>query len=136
MPCAETPLRPALAAYQGLCGKPFSTPERRNRRVNVTLEQMMAACRNFRDVPLTRDSIGDELQGDLQTRLATAKSYFQNFQSNGLNTPAFQVAGAARETCEIAVAYEPAQLRKLEYAQRCFCNAARLDVALGNVPPG
>lgn len=110
------------------------SPERRNRRVNVTLEQMMAACRNFREVPLTQRSIGSELQVDLQTRLATAQSYFQSFESNGLNTPAFQVAGAARETCEIAVAYEPGQLRKLEYAKRCFCNAARLDVALGKTP--
>lgn len=113
-----------------------ATPDRRNRRVNVTLEQMMAACQNYRAVPLTERSIGTELQGDLKARLTNAAASFQQFQGNGLNTAAFQVAGAARETCEIAVAYDMGAFRKLEYAQRCFCNAARLDVALGKIPPG
>ncbi|OSP53984.1 cell envelope biogenesis protein OmpA [Pseudoruegeria sp. SK021] len=112
-----------------------STPERRNRRVNVTLEQMMTACNSYRTVPLSQSSIGNELQDDLQTRLINATTYFQQFQSDGLNTPAFQVAGATREACEIAVAYDMGAFRKLEYAQRCFCNAARLDVALGKIPP-
>ncbi|MBK0327962.1 OmpA family protein [Rhodobacteraceae bacterium F11138] len=113
-----------------------STPERRNRRVNVTLEQMMAACNNYRTVALTQRSIGAELQNDLKTRLTNARTQFKQFQSDGLNTAAFEVAGAARETCEIAVAYDMGAYRKLEYAQRCFCNAARLDVALGKIPPG
>lgn len=112
-----------------------ATPERRNRRVNVTLEQMMAACQNYRAIPLTQQSIGNELQADLKARLTTAATSFQQFQSDGLNTAAFQVAGTARETCEIAVAYDMGAYRKLEYSQRCFCNAARLDVALGKIPP-
>lgn len=113
-----------------------ATPERRNRRVNVTLETMMSACQNYRSVSLTQRSIGSELQGDLKARLTNAATSFQRFQSDGLNRAAFQVAGPARETCEIAVAQDMGAYRKLEYAQRCFCNAARLDVALGSIPPG
>lgn len=108
-----------------------ATAERRNRRVNVTLDEILGACRNYREVALTRSSVGAELQNDLQARLNTAKSSFSSLRANGQNTPAFQMAGAAREACEIAVSYDPGEFRKVEYAQRCFCNAARLEVALG-----
>ena len=111
-----------------------STPERANRRVNVTLDQMLAACRSFRQIAITRQSIGEELQGDLRNYLATARSQFTAFQSNGQNTPAFEVAGAAREACEIAVAYDMQAIRKVEYAKRCLCNSARLQVAMGQIP--
>jgi hypothetical protein len=108
-----------------------AAPQRANRRVMVTLDDMMAACRSYREVPLTRASVNDALQSDLEARLETAGAMFDHLGKHGKNTPAYQIAGVAREACSIAVAYAPEQIRKVEYAQRCLCNSARLNVALG-----
>lgn len=107
-----------------------SVPERANRRATVTLDDMLAACRSYRDIAITPASVGDALQSDLEARLAEATSAYANFQASGRNGPAFQMAGAAREDCGIATGFERDSLRKTEYAQRCICNSARLRTAL------
>ena len=107
-----------------------TTAERRNRRATVTLDDMLAACRSYRDISITPASIRDELQQDLESRLSEAVSAFAAYQSNGTNGPAFQMAGAAQEDCGIATGFEPNALRKTEYAQRCICSSARLRTAL------
>lgn len=104
--------------------------ERRNRRVTVTLEEMLAACRSWREVGLTPASVGPALQTDLTQRLAEAVSFFDQLAASGANGPAFQMAGAAREDCGIAVGLEGTG-RKVEYAQRCLCSSARMRVAAG-----
>lgn len=108
-----------------------SGPERRNRRVTVALEEILDACRSWRQVPLTQASIGPALQGDLQARLDEAVAWYAKLETTGANGPAFQMAGAAREDCGNAVGFDSGAVRKLEYAQRCLCNSARLRTATG-----
>ncbi|MFC3616762.1 OmpA family protein [Lutimaribacter marinistellae] len=111
------------------------TPERLNRRVTVGLGQILAACRSYRDVPLSQDDIGDTLQADLVAQVVDARSVYQQLTQTGGNPSAFQMAGAARSDCEQAAGYSGDSIRKLEYAKRCMCSTARMDVALGRVPP-
>jgi hypothetical protein len=106
-------------------------PERQNRRVTVTLGEIMAACRTYREVPITQSSVGAELQGDLSARLVEAVGAFDQLANSGTNGSAFQMAGSAREDCGIAVGYAGDALRKAEYAQKCFCSSARMRTALG-----
>ncbi|MEM0950076.1 MAG: OmpA family protein [Pseudomonadota bacterium] len=106
------------------------TAERRNRRVRVSLQDMLAACPSYRTIPLSAQDIGPVVQDDLASRLATAAASYQQFQSSGQNGPAFQMAGAARHDCGIATALDADAPRKVEYGQRCLCNFARLQVAL------
>ena len=108
-----------------------STPERRNRRVRVTLEDILAACRSYREIDLTTGALGPALENDLEQRRDEAVAAFATLVGSGNNGPAYQMAGAAREDCGTAVGYGLDDPRKLEYAQRCFCNSARLQVALG-----
>lgn len=108
-----------------------ATAERQNRRVTVKLEDILAACRSYREITLSQDAIGDELQTDLSTRLSEAVAYYEQFTNSGNNGPAFQMAGAAREDCSNAVGLDRKSVRKIEYAKKCFCNSARLRVALG-----
>ena len=105
-------------------------PERRNRRVTVTLDDIFAACRSWRDLGLTQALVGAELEQDLRARLAEAVGAFQQLRQSGTNGPAYQMAGAAREDCGTAVGFEAQAVRKVEYAQRCLCNYARMKVAL------
>lgn len=108
-----------------------SGPERRNRRVTVTLDEILDACRSWRRVGLTQSSVGPALQQDLVARAEEAAGWYARLTSSGINTPAFQMAGAAREDCGNAVGFDGAALRKVEYAQRCLCSSARLRVAAG-----
>lgn len=108
-----------------------STAQRANRRVTIGLGDMLAACRSWRGINVTPASVGPELQGDLISRLNEAVAAYQRFGADGANAAAFQMAGAAREDCGIAVGFGDAERRKVEYAQRCLCSSARLRVALG-----
>ncbi|MEM6659314.1 MAG: OmpA family protein [Pseudomonadota bacterium] len=108
-----------------------TTADRRNRRVTVGLAEILAACRSYRDVQLTQAAVGNELQQDLNTRLQTAVTQYQLLTNSGQNGPAFQMAGAAKEDCGKAVGLDAGSIRKVEYAKRCFCSSARLNVALG-----
>ncbi|MDW3225359.1 MAG: OmpA family protein [Paracoccaceae bacterium] len=105
-------------------------PERLNRRVTVSLEDIMKACRTYREIPLTPASVGAELQTDLRTRLAEAVQSFDQLAASRRDGAAFQMAGAAREDCGIAVGYDADAVRKAEYAQKCFCSSARMQAAL------
>ena len=105
-------------------------PSRQNRRVTVTLGDMLQACRSFREIPLTRASVGDELQTDIEQRLSEADTFYEQLAVARQSGAAFQMAGAAREDCFIAAGYDADSLRKVEYAQRCFCSSARMRVAL------
>lgn len=106
-----------------------SGPERRNRRVVVTLDDILAACGSWRDVGLTQAAVGPKLDQDLLARLSEAVTYYDHFANSGGNGPAFQMAAAAREDCGNAVGFVDRAHRKLEYAQRCICSSARLRVA-------
>lgn len=108
-----------------------ATAERRNRRVEVALDDMLAACRSYRSIDLNPAGFGDEFQVDLQSRLAEAVSYHDRFAADGANGPAFQMSGAAKYDCGVAASLGSGEGRKLEYGQKCFCNSARLRVALG-----
>lgn len=110
---------------------PVSFPERRNRRVSVALDDVLGACMSYRNVSLTQSSIGDELQMDLVTKLDKSVSVHATYSQNGQNVSALQMAGAATEDCGLAVGLENDSVRKLEYAKKCFCNSARMNVALG-----
>lgn len=105
-------------------------PERRNRRVTVALDDIFAACRSWRDLGLTEASVGAELAQDLRSRLAEAAGAYEQLRRSGVNGPAYQMAGAAREDCGTAVGFRDDAVRKVEYAQRCLCNFARMKVAL------
>lgn len=105
-------------------------PERQNRRVTVSLEEIMAACRTYREIPLTPASVGNELQSDLVARLSQAVQSFDRLAASRNDGAAFQMAGAAREDCGIAVGYDADAIRKTEYAQKCFCSSARMQAAL------
>lgn len=107
-----------------------ATAERLNRRATVTLDDMMAACRSYRNIDLNPAGFGDEFQSDLQARLDRAVSSYVRFAADGRNGPAYQMAGAAKYDCGIAVGLQTNESRKLEYGQKCFCNSARLQVAL------
>jgi hypothetical protein len=107
-----------------------STRERANRRAVVTLDDMLAACRTYRQISLSASSMGPSLQNDLQQRLATAVAAYSQFTASGANPAAYQMAGAAREDCNMAVNLGANEVRKVEFAQKCLCNSARLDVAL------
>ncbi|AVO39871.1 OmpA family protein [Amaricoccus tamworthensis] len=107
-------------------------PELRNRRVSVSLDDIMGACRSWRDVGLTTESVGGALQQDLATRLQEATQTYSRLSGSGRNGSAYQMAGAAREDCDVAVGYRADTVRKLEYAKRCFCNYARMKVAVGD----
>ncbi|MDO6523808.1 OmpA family protein [Shimia thalassica] len=111
-----------------------STPERLNRRVTVGLEDILAACRTYREVPLSVSDVGEALQNDLVQRVKEASEYYGHLSINGGNGAAFQMAGAAREDCEQAVGFKRDSIRKVEYAQKCFCSSARMQVALGLIP--
>jgi hypothetical protein len=105
-------------------------PERLNRRVTVSLGDIMAACRSYREVPLTQASVGEELQHDLEARLLEAANNYKQLAAQRRDGSAFQMAGAAQEDCTIAVSYNSDAIRKAEYAQKCFCSSARMRVAL------
>lgn len=111
-----------------------ATPERQNRRVTVGIEDVLKACPSYRSVELTKSSIGGELQADLVQKLQTAVTTYDQYTANGSNSAAFQMAGAAREDCGVAVGFADSSVRKLEYSKKCFCNSARLQVALGRIP--
>jgi len=49
-----------------------ATAERRNRRVNVSLDDMLAACHSYREIDLNPAGFGEEFQSDLKTRLEEA----------------------------------------------------------------
>lgn len=106
-------------------------PARPNRRVTVTLSDILGVCASYRDIPLQTRDLGDPLQGDLRARLQTAVAQYERLAGTGANTAAWQMAGAAREDCGQAVGYVADSVRKLEYAKRCFCSSARMQVALG-----
>jgi hypothetical protein len=108
----------------------MATAERRNRRVIVTLDDMIAACRSYRNIDLNPAGFGDEFQTDLRSRLYRAVSSYARYAADGRNGPAFQMAGAAKYDCGIAVGLQPNKGGKLEFGQKCFCNSARLQVAL------
>ena len=108
-----------------------ATAERRNRRVEVSLDEMLAACRSFRQIDLNPAGFGEAFESDLRSRLVEASGAFERFAADGRNGPAFQMAGAAKHDCGIATSLGASEPRKLEYGQRCFCNSARLRVALG-----
>ncbi|WP_172298657.1 OmpA family protein [Pseudoruegeria sp. HB172150] len=110
-----------------------TTPERANRRVEVSLAAILAACRSYRDITLAASAVGSELQADLRARLTTAVQSYDALERNGSNGPAFQMAGAARHDCNAAVGHSDSSIRKLEYARRCLCSSARLETALGRV---
>lgn len=110
-----------------------ATAERRNRRVQVTLDDMLAACRSYREIDLNPAGFDDEFQSDLQGRLTEAVSAYGQFAADGGNGPAFQMAGAARHDCGIAAGLKNSEGRKLEYGKKCFCSSARLRVALGRL---
>jgi len=107
-----------------------ATAERRNRRATVTLDDMLAACRSYRNISLNPAGFGTAFQNDLRERLETAVASHERFAANGQNGPAFQMAGAAKHDCGIAVGLAMDEERKREYGQRCFCTSARLNVAL------
>ena len=106
-------------------------PERKNRRVTVTLEQILDACRSWRQVGLTQAAIGPALEADIDARLNEAVAWYAKLETTGANGSAFQMAGAAREDCGNATGYVAGAKRKLEYAQRCLCSSARLRTAIG-----
>ncbi|MDB6178719.1 OmpA family protein [Paracoccus sp. Z330] len=108
-----------------------ATAQRSNRRVTVTLDDMLAACRSYREIQLSQSNIGASLEQDLRQKLATAVQQYQSFAATGGNGPAYQMAGAAREDCGIAVGFDGGASRKLEYSKRCLCSYARLSVAMG-----
>jgi outer membrane protein OmpA-like peptidoglycan-associated protein len=109
-----------------------ATAERRNRRVTVRLGDILAACQNYRNVALSQNAVGQELQNDLSLRLTEAVEHYSKLTASGANGPAFQMAGAAREDCGQAVGYDVSSVRKLEYSKRCFCSSARMRTALGS----
>lgn len=108
-----------------------ATANRQNRRVTVTLSDILAACRSYRDINITKAGLNAELREDLLERLSEAKSSYEQFTASGANGPAFQMAGAAREDCGHAVGLDDGSVRKVEYAQRCVCSSVRLRTALG-----
>jgi hypothetical protein len=108
-----------------------ATAERRNRRVVVSLDDMLAACRSYRQIELNPAGFGEAFEADLRSRLVEAAGAFERFSSDGQNGPAFQMSGAAKYDCGIAAGLGLNEPRKLEYGQKCFCNSARLRVALG-----
>jgi hypothetical protein len=108
-----------------------ATADRRNRRVVVSLDDMLAACRSYRQIELNPAGFGDAFEADLRTRLVEAAGAFERLSADGRNGPALQMSGAAKYDCGIAVGLGASEPRKLEYGQRCFCNSARLRVALG-----
>lgn len=108
-----------------------TTPERSNRRVTVTLEDMLTACRTYRQVQLSQSDIGPSLEQDLRQKLLTAEQQYRSFAATGSNGPAYQMAGATREDCGIAVGLDGAATRKVEYSKRCLCSYARMSVAMG-----
>ena len=108
------------------------TAERRNRRVTVQLGDILAACPSYRNVALSQNAVGTELQNDLTLRLSEAVENYSRMTASGANGPAFQMAGAAREDCGQAVGYDDQSVRKVEYAKRCFCSSARMRAALGS----
>ncbi|MCV6825175.1 MULTISPECIES: OmpA family protein [Halocynthiibacter] len=108
-----------------------ATAERANRRVTVTLDDILAACRSYRSINISQSSVGDELQADLTARLQKAAGYLKSLEKSGRNGSAYQMAGAAGEDCNVAVGLKADSERKVEYAKRCFCSSARMEVALG-----
>ena len=99
--------------------------------MTVTLEQILDACRSWRQVGLTQAAIGPALEADIDARLNEAVAWYAKLETTGTNGPAFQMAGAAREDCGNATGYVGGAKRKLEYAQRCLCSSARLRTAIG-----
>ena len=110
-----------------------ASPERLNRRVTISLEDILAACRSYRDVDLAESSVGSALQSDLERYVIEAARYYSQLTTSGQNGPAFQMAGAARSDCEQAAGYQNDSIRKVEYAKKCFCSTARMQVALGQL---
>ena len=108
-----------------------ATRERANRRVTVTLDQALAACRSYREIPIQPAQVNELLQNDLIQRTAEAVSVEARLRGTGGNSPAYQMAGAAVEDCGAAQGYGMNQPRKREYAQRCLCSSARMQAALG-----
>ncbi|WP_170527905.1 OmpA family protein [Ruegeria arenilitoris] len=107
-----------------------TTADPRNRRVTVGLAEILAACRSYRDVQLTEAAVGDELQNDLMQRVGEASARRTQLEGSRRNSPAFQMAGAAREDCGKAAGLATDSIRKVEYAKRGFCSYARLEAAL------
>ncbi len=107
-----------------------ATADRRNRRVTVGLSEMLAACRSYREVKISADAIGEDLQADITERLNVATTRLTQLQNPGINGPAFQMAGATREDCGKAVGLAFESTRKIEYSKRCLCSFARLEAAV------
>lgn len=107
------------------------TRSRANRRVVVSMGDIIAACPSYRTVAVNSSMIGDAMQNDLQTNLSAAITNYQLLAGNGRNSSAFQMAGAARASCERAIGLHDTSIRKIEYAQKCFCDHARMVTALG-----
>lgn len=110
-------------------------PQRANRRVTVTLGDIMGACRSYRSIPIA-DNAGNsaDLQRDLQKRLKAAVALYATLSTTGRNGPAFQMAGATQDDCSQAVGFDGSSLRKVEYAKRCFCSYARMQTAQQGLP--
>ncbi|NRB35777.1 MAG: OmpA family protein [Rhodobacteraceae bacterium] len=107
-------------------------PERVNRRVTVSLGEILDACRSYRAVEIKASAGGSaELQQDLRDRLTEAVTTYAQLAATGANGPAFQMAGATQDDCSQAVGFDGGSLRKVEYAKRCFCSSARMRTALG-----
>lgn len=107
-----------------------ATAERQNRRVRVSLADILGACRSYREIALNSAGFGPELQSDLLARFEDAVTAYQRLEANGNNGPAFQMAGAAKHDCSIATGLKMSEGRKEEYSQKCFCSSARMRVAL------
>lgn len=105
-------------------------PEKLNRRVTVTLSDMLAACRSYREINISPADVNAALQSDISDRYSEARQFFEKLAGVRGNGAAFQMAGAAVEDCRIATSYELDALRKGEYAQKCLCNSARMRVAM------
>ncbi|MEM8958586.1 MAG: OmpA family protein [Pseudomonadota bacterium] len=108
-----------------------ATRERANRRVTVRLDQALAACRSYRQIPLEPAQVNELLQNDLIQRTAEAVAVEARLRGSGGNPAAYQMAGAAVEDCGTAQGYGMTQPRKREYAKRCLCSSARMQAALG-----
>ena len=107
-----------------------STPERANRRVNVSLSDLLQACRSYREVMLPEID-PDVLSSDLRNRLERAVQRRAELMQSGTNSPAYQVAGAAVEDCSAAYGFAPGAERREEYVKRCLCNYARISMLGG-----
>ncbi|MEM6635245.1 MAG: hypothetical protein AAF667_05070 [Pseudomonadota bacterium] len=97
---------------------------------NITLDDLLAACRTYREINITPACLGDALQPNLRAWLSEVLDFFAPLEARGANGPAFQMAKATREDCASAVGYRRDAARRAEYAQKSICNSARMRGAL------